>query len=147
MLKKCCICNEEKQLTEFRKDKSQTKGYQHLCKLCARNRSNAHYQKYRESILARNKKRSEDVWKYIREYKEKNSCICCGEKEIICLDFHHVDPTQKDFQLSSATTQSLENVQTEINKCVLVCKNCHAKIHAGIISCPPTSEKSAESAK
>jgi len=133
MLKKCCICNEEKKLTEFRKDKCQTKGYQHLCKVCARARSNAHYQKYKETILTRNKKRAEKVLQYIREYKQNNACTVCGEKEIVCLDFHHLDPSQKNFQLSSVYTQSIETVKCEIEKCILVCKNCHAKIHAGLI--------------
>ncbi|MCA9354299.1 MAG: hypothetical protein KC877_02140 [Candidatus Kaiserbacteria bacterium] len=61
-------------------------------------------------------------------------CQICGYKKCInALSFHHKDPSQKDFGLSArGTTRSWEKMKTEIDKCILVCANCHAEIHAGI---------------
>lgn len=67
-----------------------------------------------------------------------NECQCCGyDRYIGALEFHHVDPEQKDFGIASkGYTHSWEKVKKEIEKCVLVCANCHREIHAGIIPCP-----------
>lgn len=65
-------------------------------------------------------------------------CQCCGYHNYIgALEFHHVDPAQKDFGVSSqGYTHSWDKVKQEIDKCVLVCANCHREIHANIIPCP-----------
>ena len=61
-------------------------------------------------------------------------CRVCGYKKCIgALSFHHKDPSQKDFGLSTrGMTRSWEKMQKEIDKCILVCANCHAEIHADI---------------
>ena len=47
------------------------------------------------------------------------------------MSFHHLDPSVKDFQLSNARTKILtESVKQELDKCVLLCLNCHAIRHA-----------------
>lgn len=48
-------------------------------------------------------------------------------------DFHHVDESKKKFQLSSPTTRSWESFLKEATKCVMLCKNCHALHHAGVL--------------
>jgi len=64
------------------------------------------------------------------EYKG-NSCINCGyNKCLAALEFHHIDPTQKDFALSNdGHTRSWEEIKNELDKCILVCANCHREIH------------------
>ena len=61
-------------------------------------------------------------------------CVRCGyEKYIGALDFHHLDPIQKSFSLSvKGLCYSWETILTEANKCILLCKNCHAEIEAGM---------------
>lgn len=61
-------------------------------------------------------------------------CQLCGYKKCLrALSFHHLDPAQKDFGLSArGLTRSWEKMQPEIDKCILVCANCHAEIHAGL---------------
>ena len=56
------------------------------------------------------------------------------------LHFHHVDPTQKEFEISSGNGKSLARFQEEAKKCVLVCANCHGEIEAGVRKSPPTME-------
>jgi hypothetical protein len=133
MIKQCSTCNSEKLTSEFRKDKTQPDGFQPRCKVCARAKINADYDRYREKTLIRNRKRQAQTKAIIREYKQQHSCTQCGEPEFVCLEFHHIDPTLKSFQLSSVSTQSDTAINEEIQKCVLVCANCHKKIHAGLI--------------
>jgi hypothetical protein len=64
------------------------------------------------------------------EYKG-NKCEKCGyNKDISALEFHHLDPSQKDFNISSRNLSSDWNViKTEVDKCIVVCANCHREIH------------------
>jgi hypothetical protein len=61
-------------------------------------------------------------------------CQLCGyDKHPSALEFHHVDPSQKEFSLSHAgVTRSLEKARSEAQKCVLLCANCHAEVEAGV---------------
>lgn len=71
--------------------------------------------------------------KYAVDYKG-GKCIVCGyDKYLGALDFHHVDPTKKEFNISKLDTYSLAILNVELDKCILVCKNCHAEIHGKII--------------
>jgi len=59
-------------------------------------------------------------------------CLTCGYKRCnAALHFHHLNPHEKDFNISSRT--NWEEVLIELEKCVLLCSNCHAEAHAGII--------------
>jgi hypothetical protein len=58
-------------------------------------------------------------------------CQVCGyDKCAAAMDFHHRDPRQKDFHISSK--QSWEAIQPELDKCCLLCANCHRETHAGL---------------
>jgi len=61
-------------------------------------------------------------------------CMVCGYKKYAgSLDFHHTDPKIKSFALSvKGLSYSWSKILQEAEKCVLVCKNCHAEIEAGI---------------
>lgn len=65
-------------------------------------------------------------------------CQCCGyDKCAMALEFHHIDPKGKDFGIgANGYTKSWEKVKKELDKCVLVCSNCHREIHTGIRECP-----------
>lgn len=61
-------------------------------------------------------------------------CEICGyNKNIAALCFHHLDPTKKESQLSSGNTQSWEKYKNELEKCQLLCNNCHAEVHNPVI--------------
>lgn len=65
------------------------------------------------------------------EYKG-GKCECCGYSKCIeALEFHHLDPSKKDFQISG-TSKSFETLKNEADKCILVCANCHREIHANL---------------
>ncbi len=67
-----------------------------------------------------------------------SKCVICGYNKCQrALGFHHINPFQKEFDLSSrGLTRSWAKIEMEIKKCVLVCANCHAEIHDGITKLP-----------
>lgn len=73
------------------------------------------------------------IKKWMIEYKG-GKCTDCGVKnlDISCYDFHHLDPSKKDFNLSGINSAkiSLEKVKKELDKCVLLCANCHRAKHS-----------------
>ncbi len=62
------------------------------------------------------------------EYKGNNCEICGYNKCITSLEFHHLNPEEKDFTISGKTN-SFEKLKSEVDKCILVCRNCHGEIH------------------
>jgi hypothetical protein len=76
------------------------------------------------------KKRRSKVKEMALEYKG-GKCERCGyDKCKSALAFHHLDPTKKDFGISAkGHTRSWNRIQKELDKCILVCLNCHAEIH------------------
>lgn len=63
------------------------------------------------------------------------ACQICGySKCLVALDFHHIEETTKEFELSQRDlTRAWEKIIEEAKKCLLVCANCHREIHARII--------------
>jgi predicted HNH restriction endonuclease len=87
----------------------------------------------REAVKKRRKK--------LREMARKlygSRCNICGyDKCQRALSFHHIDPSKKNFTLSQkGLTRSWVKIQEEIEKCILVCANCHMEIHEGITKIP-----------
>lgn len=69
-----------------------------------------------------------------KQWKDKLSCVCCGEDCRFCLEFHHLVPTEKETAVSLMfSNRTLPTILKEVDKCIVVCSNCHKKIHADII--------------
>lgn len=63
------------------------------------------------------------------EYKG-GKCSQCGYKKCIsALEFHHLNPLEKDFAISKSNRTSFKKLKPELDKCILVCSNCHREIH------------------
>jgi hypothetical protein len=75
------------------------------------------------------------------------SCRLCGYDRFAgALHFHHLDPSRKEFALSTrGLTKSISRLRVEGSKCVLLCSNCHAEVEAGIVDLPPPPEAQAVS--
>lgn len=67
-------------------------------------------------------------------YKGGKCQICSYDRCPSALEFHHLDPKQKDPKINASLSKfSFESIKTELDKCVLVCCRCHREIHAGLI--------------
>lgn len=88
-------------------------------------------------------KRREKLKEMAIQYKGGKCCICGYNKYQGALEFHHLNPSEKDFAISSSGyTRSWEEVKSELGKCILVCSNCHREIHAGLHNiCAPVPYK------
>ena len=68
-----------------------------------------------------------------RDYKGGKCAVCGYNRCQRALSFHHINPKKKNFDLSSrGLTRSWERIKKEIDKCVLICANCHMEVHDGI---------------
>lgn len=67
------------------------------------------------------------------EYKGNKCAVCGYNKCIQALEFHHLNSETKDFGISAkGYTRSWRKVKEELDKCVLLCSNCHREVHDGI---------------
>jgi hypothetical protein len=65
------------------------------------------------------------------DYKGGRCQICGYDRCLRALDFHHVDPTTKRFNVAGSHLRSCDVLRAELEKCVLVCSNCHNEIDVG----------------
>ena len=71
------------------------------------------------------------------DYKGGKCVICGYDRDVSALEFHHKEGTSKDFGLSTrGITRSWEKTRKELDKCLLVCANCHREIHSGLLQPP-----------
>lgn len=75
------------------------------------------------------KSRRNKLKEMLVEYKGGKCEICGYDKCINALDFHHLNPNEKDFTVSQYCTLSFDKLKKEADKCILVCANCHREIH------------------
>jgi hypothetical protein len=68
------------------------------------------------------------------EYKGGKCARCGYNKSLRALQFHHRDPNEKDFMISRPNPRTWEKVKVELDKCDLVCGNCHSEIHDELYS-------------
>ena len=89
------------------------------------------HQRNKERRVARVHERKRKLWEFYNQLKAEAKCVKCGETHLATLQFHHINPEQKEFILAEAVHRgfSKERIQKEIAKCEVLCANCHAKEH------------------
>ena len=110
---KCCRCNVL--LTpENSYDRKQKKIYSSYCKECTSKNTLEKRIKFKQFCV---------------DYKG-GSCIKCGyNKDITALEFHHKNPKDKEIDPSKMMNKSPEFIKNELDKCELLCSNCHREEH------------------
>ena len=97
-----------------------------------------HDPKFKADAYARRdrwKEKSSALREHIIAEFRANGCKHCPESTPCALDAHHRDPEHKDFSPGNAKNlgMSPDRLRIELAKCDCVCKNCHSKIHAGLL--------------
>lgn len=82
-----------------------------------------HYQRIKED----KKERYSECASLMQELK--TPCVKCGENRKYVIDFHHIDPSTKKFNVGTAKTYSVKTLMNEVKKCVCLCRNCHQEYH------------------
>lgn len=127
MQKLCPTCKKTKPIAEFAKKGN---GFQHQCKECKRHYNKNEYQRNKQYYIAKARRRDIAIRELVNSYKTK--CSRCPETHPACLQFHHRDPAKKKFTISISLRHSqhgLQAIKEEIEKCDVLCANCHFKEH------------------
>ena len=114
-IKKCSKCQRELPLNMYHKNGFDSKGnqkYRGYCKDCANSIERERYQKKKTYVD-----------------NQKQVCVKCGETRTYVLDFHHKDKNKKEFTIGKFKKGALDLIQSEIDKCVVLCANCHREFH------------------
>ena len=76
------------------------------------------------------RKRLKETKEFVANYKKSHGCAICGYNKCAqALDFHH-ENDDKDFAIASNMTIGLEKLLAEMEKCTVLCANCHRELHA-----------------
>lgn len=91
--------------------------------------SRRHYEANKDEYHKRSNGRRQAATRFVAALKERLCCVKCGEDHPKCLDFHHKPGTIKIKSVSQMSRNgcSLERVKEEIEKCEVLCSNCHRK--------------------
>ena len=111
----CSKCQKELPITHFHKNGFSSNGqqkYRGYCKDCANSIEKARYQKKKAFINA-----------------QKCRCEKCGDTRVYVLEFHHKDKEEKEFTIGKIKKGNLDLIQNEIDKCIVLCANCHREFH------------------
>jgi hypothetical protein len=132
-LKKCQMCNLELPEDDVhfaaRYDRGK-KQFQPNCRTCQKEYRKQHYLNNREKYLNKAKNYRKTFQNWFFDYKKNLSCELCGENRYWVLDFHHKNPKEKDLDVSKLVSNcNKQALVDEINKCMVVCSNCHRDLH------------------
>lgn len=131
-MRTCTICKIEKKTDEFNKNSARKDRLQTRCKVCDSELARANYHlKYKQSTLKRAYKRKDELFAWYQELKQKLSCSKCGDKRFYVLDFHHREKDDKFKSISNMIAQgfSKQRILDEMDKCNILCANCHRELH------------------
>jgi len=90
-----------------------------------------HYQANKAQYKARCARARQRNREFVEEVKKRSVCLHCGCDDFRCLCFHHEDPAVKTHEVSEMINRSfsIARIQVEIDKCIVLCANCHRIVH------------------
>lgn len=135
-MKTCSKCLSEKNESEFSVRNKNTGLLNVWCRDCFREYDRSRYLADRERLIGLKKRLRKKKSAEFREFKESLSCLVCGESTPECLDFHHVDGEKYGNISTIVNRWSVDRFKKELEKCVVLCANCHRKVHSGRIEIP-----------
>lgn len=131
--KKCYTCGETKEITEFNKNKNRKDGLNSICRECSKARSKKYYaenrEHHKEETIKRKLAQLETNRRFVYDYLLENPCVDCGEADPVVLEFDHLPGCDKKYLLSLMVSggYSIKTIRKEIDKCDVVCANCHRR--------------------
>ena len=131
-MKECSKCKVGKPQDEFGVSSRTRDKRNSWCKSCVRERGKQWYVDNLEKSKRKSSINNRERREWMNDVKNKYACVKCNENHISCLDFHHIDPSQKSFGVANSVNQyklSKDIILEEIEKCVVLCSNCHRKFH------------------
>lgn len=132
-MKVCCKCKENKDKSEFARNPARKDGLNTQCRDCHSAYRRTHYLNNRQKYIDKAARNKRAFAAEFAKFKKTLKCSRCPETTACCLDFHHLDGAKKDMSISEIVQLgNIERLKTELAKCIVLCANCHRKLHAGI---------------
>lgn len=128
--RRCSQCKVVKPIASFAWKRKGKRLHSH-CRKCQAIWRRAHYvtnsKKERSRVLSRRR----DLVAWLKLFKTSCACSRCGENHPATLDFHHLDRAAKEIGINTVARRgwSLARIKREIEKCEVLCSNCHRKLH------------------
>ena len=85
-------------------------------------------EKHLENVHERKRRVRDEAREYVWNYLLSHPCIQCGESNPVVLEFHHREGKDKAVSEMVAGGYPIHKIQAEINKCDVLCANCHRKL-------------------
>jgi polyribonucleotide nucleotidyltransferase len=130
-MKLCGKCKQLKPKIEFAKNSAKKDGLNWQCKKC-----NDEYQKQWYNKNKKKRIKQINIWRDNKRQEQiekinnlKTHCYVCGNRDIRTLEFHHYKSKQENIS-SMIGKFSWKNILKEIEKCIIVCANCHKILHS-----------------
>lgn len=96
----------------------------------AREYMRVYYAEHKDEMDAKNRGKYRKRRKWFDEQLARVQCSHCGLKDPECMDYHHVNPADKDYSITQMLAYSVARLEKEMAKCIVLCANCHRKEHA-----------------
>lgn len=125
----CNTCKDNKPLSEYHKNNTKKDGLSSMCKECRKKYIRIHYENNKQYYLDKNIEVRKEISEWFKKLKQTLKCEKCGEDHPACLEFHHINPEEKELEISKLVKVSKKKVIEEIKKCIVLCANCHRKLH------------------
>lgn len=131
--KTCTICKQDLPKTiEYFATRADRKflTYQSSCRECHKQYRKNHYESNKAKYINKAKLYTDNVINWFQDLKKNLCCIECGERRWWVLDFHHRDPSKKDGNIGLFVRHgSKKKLIKEMEKCDVLCSNCHRDLH------------------
>ena len=146
MTKICKVCKREKDICDFYIDRRH--GTPHLlCKKCENQKGYASLKKNPERYIRSTTQhrinaslKRREMAEKVDQIKKEKGCYICGYKAfVVSLSFHHLDPSIKKKEISNLVNggpSRQKELDAEMAKCIILCRNCHFALHGGFIQLP-----------
>lgn len=100
------------------------------CRICQKKYRRQHYENNKDKYINKAKLYRDKFVEWFVEYKKTLKCTKCGDNRYWVLDFHHIDPIEKDVDVATLVRKcNKKRLLNEVKKCIVVCSNCHRDIH------------------
>lgn len=131
VVKRCPRCKESKDVADFARSKGKKDGYQTYCRACVKEQNHEYYLRTPEKNYDRRLAKYRAQWisrRVLNWYLSKHPCVDCGETDRVVMEFDHVRG-EKRYNISEMVSRGFgyDSIMAEIEKCEVVCANCHRR--------------------
>ena len=136
---RCKVCELKIQKEYYAQNKDKMRAKSRKYAETHREQMRAYEKEWRKRPESIKKRTGYDV-RRLRKNKQRaidykgGKCACCGYNKCrAAMEFHHTDPLKKEGETSKLKGGTWERFKKELDKCILLCSNCHRELHSGLI--------------